>query len=756
MNNPKITVLMPVYNAEKYLKEAIDSILGQTFSDFEFIIVNDGSTDSSREIILSYKDRRIRLIDNEYNMGLIKSLNKGLDYAKGKYIARMDADDVSLPERLKKQINFMERHNIDFCGTEAYIIDERGRIIGSMKRARPDNELPANILSNSTWLYHPSMIIKREAIGGVNLYSENYLHAEDFDLWSRLFLNNRKASVLPEKLLKYRRTPMQITVEGSPNRQIYYNNALLIIKDYIKNIICFENKKIVKEDICDAIAAFFLRYQTGFEIEQKNNLNVNDIIFFRKAFQKKFSHINNSLIGLDRRIVASAGYLIRDKGCDLLLRLRLLRLFIVGKLIIYHHDGSVIKGAVRAFYKSGWKLGARIYRYFLRRAKSKIYSLKLSRRYAIEKKRLPFDLDVIRQETLIFIEKMRCKPAGRAHGEKWSYYFSASGQKPILYASIFAVLTHSLYGLFEKMKSDTKKQWAESIKSYQSDDGLFQDPVIACSLAKSCSWWGWEHLTLHALMALTALGQTAKKELAFVKKFYHPAFLTRWLDTRNWDTEPANVSNEIQNVGVALQYARDFHQDPYAQKALDVMFEWLDSNQNSENGSWGNCPSILVHKGRLSQIVQTGYHIWLLYFYDKRSLKYSSQIIDLLLQTQNKIGGFGVSLNSSACEDIDSIDPLIRLMNITDYRKEDILKALERALPWVLVNRNSDGGWVFRRNESAQIGPEGGWSAKVDESAMFPIWFRILTLAYLSRALPESFKQGANFHFVRCPGHQFL
>ena len=465
--------------------------------------------------------------------------------------------------------------------------------------------------------------------------------------------------------------------------------------------------------------------------------------------------MNNSLIALDRRIVASAGSIIRDKRCDLLLRLRLLRLFIVGKLIIYHHDGSVIKGAVREFYKTNRRLGGRIYRYLLKYTKSHFSSLKLSRRYAIEKKRLPLDVDVISRETLTFIEKMRCKPAGHAHGDKWDYYFSASGQKPILYASIFAVLTHSLYGLLEKMGSDTKKQWGKFIKSYQSDDGLFRDPVIDCSLANSCSWWGWEHLTLHALMALTALGQIATKELAFVKKFYDPDFFRKWLDTRSWNTEPANVSNEVQNVGVALQYARDFHQDSYAQKALDVMFEWLDSHQNSENGSWGNYQSILDYKGRLSQIAQTGYHIWLLYFYDNRPLKYSSQIIDLLLQTQNKIGGFGVSLNSSACEDIDSIDPLVRLMNITDYRKEDILKALERALPWVLVNRNSDGGWVFRKSEPAQIGPEEGWTAKVDESAMFPTWFRTLTLAYLSKALPESFKQGVNFHFIRCPGHQF-
>ena len=94
---PKVTVLMSVYNSEKFLRESINSILEQTFKDFEFLIINDGSTDSSREIILSYNDPRITLFDNKNNIGLTKSLNKGLDLAKGEYIARQDADDISLP-----------------------------------------------------------------------------------------------------------------------------------------------------------------------------------------------------------------------------------------------------------------------------------------------------------------------------------------------------------------------------------------------------------------------------------------------------------------------------------------------------------------------------------------------------------------------------------------------------------------------------------------------------------------------------------
>ena len=121
-NDPKISVVMAVYNGEKYLREAIDSILNQTFKDFEFIIVNDGSTDRTREILESFIDPRIVLIHQEH-MGLTKSLNRGIALAKGKYIARQDADDISMAERLEKQFNFLESHeNVALLGTAGHII----------------------------------------------------------------------------------------------------------------------------------------------------------------------------------------------------------------------------------------------------------------------------------------------------------------------------------------------------------------------------------------------------------------------------------------------------------------------------------------------------------------------------------------------------------------------------------------------------------------------------------------------------------
>src|SRR3989337_2996755 len=127
----KVSVIMSVYNGERHLRESVDSILNQTFQDFEFIIINDGSKDQSKYILESYKDERIKLIHNK-NMGLTKSLNIGISIAKGKYIARQDADDISEPERLKTQYDFMEANpGLGLIGSQFEVIKENGEIAGS-------------------------------------------------------------------------------------------------------------------------------------------------------------------------------------------------------------------------------------------------------------------------------------------------------------------------------------------------------------------------------------------------------------------------------------------------------------------------------------------------------------------------------------------------------------------------------------------------------------------------------------------------
>jgi hypothetical protein len=201
---PLISVVMPAYNSERYLKEAIESILHQTFRDFEFIIIADCSTDGTDAILNGYrqKDGRIRIYHQE-KKGLIYALNKGCSLAGGKYIARMDADDVSLPNRLERQVNYLEAHpEIGILGTGIQYLDEAGKLGESLQN-------PADPVTIGFYLYfancivHPSVMMRREIVSYLGGYRTDALHAEDYDLWARA-CNVTKIANLPEVLLQLR------------------------------------------------------------------------------------------------------------------------------------------------------------------------------------------------------------------------------------------------------------------------------------------------------------------------------------------------------------------------------------------------------------------------------------------------------------------------------------------------------------------------------------------------------------------------
>jgi glycosyltransferase involved in cell wall biosynthesis len=228
--NPKISVLMPVYNGETYLKEAINSILSQTYTDFEFLIINDGSTDKSLEIIESYNDQRIRLINNDGNIGLIKTLNKGLDMAKGEYIARMDADDISLPERFEKQVKYMDENpDIAICGTSVKIIGLE-REIAYKKTTNP--ELNKCKLLFEGYIVHPTVFIRTKAIRDFNLYYPDYKYAEDYGFWVEVSKHFKLANV-EDVLLLYRMHPAQIS---SDKKEEQLNSDLAIKLNLYKEI----------------------------------------------------------------------------------------------------------------------------------------------------------------------------------------------------------------------------------------------------------------------------------------------------------------------------------------------------------------------------------------------------------------------------------------------------------------------------------------------------------------------------------------
>ena len=175
---------MAVFNGEKFLREAIDSILNQSFQDFEFIIINDGSTDTTDEIIQSYKDDRIVRIDIGFNVGLIESLNRGLQHVQGKYIARMDADDIAMKDRLKYQVEaFQKNPNAVVVGTDYYSFDEHSKKRNGTKN---DSDYLKALLLFAPGFCHPTTMIKNIFEEKNVIYDRHYLHVEDFKLWTDL------------------------------------------------------------------------------------------------------------------------------------------------------------------------------------------------------------------------------------------------------------------------------------------------------------------------------------------------------------------------------------------------------------------------------------------------------------------------------------------------------------------------------------------------------------------------------------------
>ncbi len=210
IHKPSVTVLMPVFNAAAYVLEAINSILNQTHTDFELLIINDGSTDNSVSIIESIKDERLQLVHNEKNIGLIETLNKGFALAKGKYIARMDADDVAYPERISIQFRYLETHpDCDIYGSAYQEFYENK--VGKTVKFSDNHELLKTVLFFNSCLSHPTVMIRKSLLIDNHItYSRDFNHAEDYALWVQL-VDKTRFSNCQKALLKYRVHASQVS-----------------------------------------------------------------------------------------------------------------------------------------------------------------------------------------------------------------------------------------------------------------------------------------------------------------------------------------------------------------------------------------------------------------------------------------------------------------------------------------------------------------------------------------------------------------
>lgn len=264
---PKVSVIMPFYNCEKYLDKAISSILNQTFQDFEFIIINDASSDRSDEIVKKYlTDKKIVYIKNRERKGIVYNLNKGIEIAKADIIARMDGDDISEPQRLEVQYQFLQRNpNIALVGCFAKLINEKGEICGRKIKPITHKEIKKDILIYSPFI-HPTIMIRKDVFKKVGFYKEECFWCEDIDLWYRIIFSGYEVANIPQYLYQYRITDNSVVFKYA--RQVALKNFRLR-KEAIKE---FKLKPSLKEYFFMYLHLFLGLILTGRQKEKLQNL----------------------------------------------------------------------------------------------------------------------------------------------------------------------------------------------------------------------------------------------------------------------------------------------------------------------------------------------------------------------------------------------------------------------------------------------------------------------------------------------------
>ena len=273
--SPIVTVLMPVYNGAYYIINSMDSILNQSFRDFELLIIDDGSTDRTINQIQSYNDSRIRLILNNKNIGQSKTLNKGLSLARGEYIAIMDQDDISIFDRLKKQLKFMEENSeIDVCGSWVQLIGDYDEIL---ELETESEKIKINLSTNRN-IAHPAVMMRKSTLLKYNFnYDPNLTIANDYDMWVKMFEYCSFAN-LPEPLIKYRVHQNQFSTKNL-NKNISETNKVL------KRLL----KKIGLE-VNDTSLIIYKKVFYGYDID---TLSVSEV--FKYLRELRSSNLHNKI-----------------------------------------------------------------------------------------------------------------------------------------------------------------------------------------------------------------------------------------------------------------------------------------------------------------------------------------------------------------------------------------------------------------------------------------------------------------------------
>lgn len=341
---PLVSIIMPNYNGGVYISDTIESVINQTYSNFEFIIVDDASTDASREIISSFKDERIRLISKEKNEHICRALNMGIEYAKGSYIARVDSDDKWRNDKLKRQIEYLENHTeCGACFTWADIIDDKGNSVSDDNNLlyslfRQENktreEWIRKLLFEGNCLCHPSAVIRADMVRRLDGYRDSLLQLQDYDMWLRL-LKYTNIYVLEEELTCYRRIEdnnTSISAKGDDNDTRCYNEKSYILNSYLEDmdddlfVSCFRDdfvnkaSKTKSELTCEKA---FLLYRAGMnnagrEVAVRKLEALIDCNNYRNVLQERFNFNCRDFYRLNKEHYYF-DYIIRDNNDKVLM-----------------------------------------------------------------------------------------------------------------------------------------------------------------------------------------------------------------------------------------------------------------------------------------------------------------------------------------------------------------------------------------------------------------------------------------------------
>lgn len=330
----------------------------------------------------------------------------------------------------------------------------------------------------------------------------------------------------------------------------------------------------------------------------------------------------------------------------------------------------------------------------------------------LEMSRKKFDL--IKDEVLSYVNDLRVSDT--------EYIFSKSVTTPTIYASTYACLILGMYG---QVKDEDKEKWKHYFDFHQNNDGFFYDVNIESKIFHDGEGWGERHLVPHVLIAYERLGMTPGKRLSFLDKYCDEIFMNQWLENLDF-THPWGTSNKIMNLLCSLQYARD-RMGEETQPAIEQIEKFLMQKIRKEYPFWleGN----IDNRSNVYQAIRGAYHIYPELMFDGIEFEHIKKLINLIIKIQNKMGGFDRSVISTACDDIDSIDPLIRFVLFYNIHNNNIDKCLYRAYCYIMSNRNPDGGFCFSRVKNGfMYGDCKQLSSKENQSNLFGTWFRLVCL----------------------------